>query len=271
MKSAAGTPGRSQGEPPLSRGWRPHIFEIFLYLIVYILYLLTKGLVFSGEGAALDNAHRVISLEKTLGIFWEPSWQSWALENARALVLFLDWVYIITYFPVILAAALALYLVNRRLYYYYRTVIVINLLMALVVFTVLPTAPPLKISPFVDTIQTVGPSFYGGPEMADLRNANAAMPSQHFSWTVILGILYLRTVKGKFRLLGLGYPALTLLSIIITGNHYILDAVVGGIMAGMAFALVELWRRRRSLQLQWVRILKLPGRQQVRPVRTAKR
>ena len=71
------------------------------------------------------------------------------------------------------------------------------------------------------------------------------MPSLHFCWTVILGVLCLRGLPGMARYLGILYPGVTFLVITITGNHFILDAVAGGLLAGAAFAIVELGLRGR--------------------------
>ena len=187
-----------------------------------------------------------MSLEKSLGFFWEPGWQTWAVENAKTLVLFFNWVYIVTYWPIILAMALVFYLVRRQEYYYYRKVIVVNLIFSLLIFLAFPLAPPFKVTAyFIDTIQTFGPAFYGGPGMAAYYNTNAAMPSLHFSWTVILGVLLFRSSTRWAKVVGLLYPVLTFFAITITGNHYILDAIAGGALAGGAFIIVELILKRR--------------------------
>ena len=111
-----------------------------------------------------------------------------------------------------------------------------------------PLAPPLRQPAyFVDTIQTYGPSFYGSPQMAVYYNTLAAMPSLHFSWTVILGVLLFRTLKGWRRAAGILYPVVTFFAITITGNHYILDAVAGGGLAGVSLGLMGLANRRRRL------------------------
>ena len=81
--------------------------------------------------------------------------------------------------------------------------------------------------------------------METFYNANAAMPSLHFCWTVILSVLFFRTFKGRFRLVGAIYPVVTFFAITMTGNHFILDALAGGALATVAFALVELGMRRR--------------------------
>ena len=224
---------------------------MILIIGAYLLYVLTRGLVFSNtDHTGLENARRVVAAERSLGIFWEPGWQAWAIDNAVVLVRFLNWAYIITYWPIVLTLVLVVFVIDRPLYYYYRTVVMINLVFALVVFMVFPVASPFDIRPIVDTIQEYGPTFYGSPEMATYYNTNAAMPSLHFSWTVILGALFVGWLKGWLKLLALAYPVMTFFAITITGNHFILDAIAGGILAGMAFAVMELGVRRR-LSLLW--------------------
>ena len=94
-----------------------------------------------------------------------------------------------------------------------------------------------------DTIQVFGPALYGSETMAIFYNTSAAMPSLHFSWTVILGVFWLRTLPGPFKAAGIVYPVLTFFAITVTGNHFILDAVVGGALAGLCFGIVEGWQR----------------------------
>lgn len=228
------------------RSWRGHAPEVALYLGLYLLYRFTRGLVFAGEEPALANAERVIVLEQSLGLFHEPAWQQWAIANVKPLVVLLNWVYIITYWPVILAVALLLYRARRRAYRYYRNLIVAHLALALAIFLLFPLAPPFKTVHMVDTIRLFGPDFYGSEAMAVYYNTNAAMPSLHFSWTCILGALFLRELKGWFRPLALAYPLLTLGAIIITGNHFILDALVGAALIGPAYGVAEVLRRRRE-------------------------
>ena len=229
---------------------KPHLLEIALIVGMYLLYLLARGLaVVELESSALSHAKLIVSLEKSFGIFWESRWQSWALENARPLVVALNWVYIATYWPVIFIMGLVLYIRERPVYYYYRNVILVGFVAALAIFTVFPLAPPflassvLGLDQMSDTIQELGPSFYGGSEMARFYNTYAAMPSLHFTWTAVLGVLLVRRSRGPWKSLGAAYPVLTFFAIIITGNHFILDAVAGGLLAGFSIGLVELRTR----------------------------
>ncbi|MFQ6028806.1 MAG: phosphatase PAP2 family protein [Dehalococcoidia bacterium] len=225
--------------------------ELALYIGAYTVYMLSRGLVFPGEQIALSHADWVIAVEQALGFFWEPGWQAWTVANAPGLVVVLNWIYILTYWPIILGLAIVLYLIRRRTYGYYRNVMVVHLLLALLVFTLFPLAPPYMVSAyFIDTIQTFGPTFYGGTGMAPYYNNLAAMPSLHFSWSVIFGVLFFRNFKGWFKISGVLYPVLTFFAITITGNHYILDALVGGALAGIAFAVLDLVIKPR-LWLRW--------------------
>jgi len=71
------------------------------------------------------------------------------------------------------------------------------------------------------------------------------MPSLHFSWTIMLGILFLRTPRMWIKVLGVLYPALTLVAITVTANHYIMDAIGGALLIGASFAVLELVIKRR--------------------------
>ena len=224
------------------RDKRAALREISLYIGAYLVYLVTNGLVHDDTRAVgLVNGGKIVSLQKNLGFLWEPGWQSWAVENVKALVLMMNWVYIITYWPVIILAAAILFNKSRRDYNFYRTVVFVDLAGALLTFMVFPVASPFAVPgiDLLDTIQEFGPSFYGGKDMASFYNISAAMPSLHFSWTVILGVLFWDTLSGWRRTLGLLYPVLTFFAIVLTGNHFILDAMAGGALAALAFGVVS--------------------------------
>ena len=230
-----------------SRFWLPHLWEIGTLLGGYFVYMYTRALVFSDfQSTALLNARRVIELEKNLGFFWEPGWQSWAIASAKSLVIFFNWAYIVTFWPIILTSAVILYFTNRNRYKYYRNVVLLSFVIALLGFMLFPLAPPRMIAEhFVDTIKAFGPSGYASREFANYYNAFAAMPSLHFAWTLMFGIIFLRTNNRLVKVFGVVYPALTLFAITITGNHYIIDAVGGGLLILASFLTMELGFRRR--------------------------
>ena len=237
---------------------RRELAEIALYVGAYLVYVFSRGLAYDDPRAVgIANGERIVEFQALLGFLWEPGWQAWAIEHVRGLVVFLNWAYIITYWPVILALAIYLFLRNRREYYYYRTVVLLDLIAALVCFALFPVASPFAIPTveLTDTIQVFGPAIYGSDSMAVFYNTSAAMPSLHFSWTVILGVYWFRHLPAPFKAAGVVYPLLTFMAITITGNHFILDAIVGGLLAGVCFGIVEGWQRLTPEALNYYRSL----------------
>ena len=216
---------------PISR-WSglKHLKQLFIVAAAYFAYMfIRKYLIIDIEAVALSNALKVISFEVGSGFFWEPHWQKWAIGSAKDLVLFLNWAYIVTFWPILLVSGVILYLADRQTYFHYRNVVLLSFLVALLVFAMFPLAPPRYLPEygFVDTIQKFGPNWYGGREMQVYYNAFAAMPSLHFSWTVLFGFMFLRMKHKWLKPLGIIYPTLTFFAITITGNHYVLDAIGG--------------------------------------------
>ena len=224
---------------------RQPLAEIALYLGAYLVYVFSRGIFYDDpRSVGIFNGGRIADFQERLGFLWEPGWQSWAIDHVHGIVVFLNWAYVITYWPVILALAFILFLRNRRRYYYFRTVVLLDLIVALLAFMLFPVASPFAIPGvgLIDTIQAFGPTFYGTETMANFYNTSAAMPSLHFSWTVILGVYCWLALPGGFKAVGLLYPVMTFFAITVTGNHFILDAVIGGVLAGLSFGVVEAYR-----------------------------
>ena len=235
------------GEQELIRRVLSHVRELAIIAGAYWAYMYTRSLVFQDfEATALANASTIISLEKSVGFFWEPGWQSWAISSAKNMVVFFNWAYIVTFWPIILTTGFVLYLVNRQRYRFYRNIVLLSFAFAIVGFMVFPLAPPRMIADhFVDTIKAFGPAFYASRELANFYNPYAAMPSLHFGWTLMFGVLFLRTHNRWLKILGVLYPMLTLVAITITANHYIMDAVGAVLLMVVAFVTLEIVVRRR--------------------------
>ena len=257
---------RSQGQRiPAGRqanyGWVPHLKELSIvavaYCIVYSAYMGAKYWLYADfVSTALANAMRVIEFEQRTGLFWEPAWQKWALATTLplagqgSLAVFFNWAYILAFGPFMVAVSLIVYAVNRRAYRHYRNVLLVSFGLALVVFIAFPLAPPRMIPVhFIDTIAALGPSGYGTRDMESFYNAYAAMPSMHFGWAVMFGVFFLRCRNPAVKALGLFYPALMLSAIVMTANHYVIDAVAGGLVIFAAFLIVESDLPQRLLSL----------------------
>ena len=226
-----------------------HLKQVAIILGAYFIYmLLRKFIIADSDNIALENAVKIISFEAAAGMLWELSWHEWAIDASHALVVFFNWAYIVTFFPIILATALIVYLKDRPKYFYYRNVILLSFAIALIVFGVFPLAPPrfLPEYGFIDSIQHYGPSWYGGREMAFIYNAFAAMPSLHFGWTVVFGMVFMGMKPLPIKVLGVIYPVLTFFAITVTANHYIMDAIGGVVVMAVSLVLYESLLRLRS-------------------------
>ena len=236
---------------------RSHLKELSItvsaYWAAYLVYLFAGQVVYSDfEGTAMANARRVIEFERTIGIFWEPSLQEWAVSfpidfaGPGGLAVLLNWTYILTFAPLMGVISATIYIKNRPVYRHYRKIFLLSYGLAIVVFIAFPLAPPRMVpDQFLDTIVAFGPSGYGTREMGRFYNAYAAVPSLHFGWTIVFGVLFLRFPNGLVKICGLLYPALMLLAIVVTGNHYFIDAIAGGLLVIVSLIFVEshLWQR----------------------------
>lgn len=214
--------------------------ELCLLLPAVLLYFAVRGLVDAREADAVRNAGRVIDLERALGLLREERLQGWVLQSGW-LVDLMNWVYIWGHWPVLAATALWLMLRHPREYPVYRNALLISGAVGMAVFALFPVAPP-RLMPdmaFVDTV-TQQSQAYRVLQPASLTNPLAAVPSFHFGWNLLMGIAIARLASVRLaRWFGTLMPVAMLLAIVLTANHYILDAVIGG-----ALVLGSLWVAR---------------------------
>lgn len=199
--------------------------EALLVLAVYGCYSLIRVLVEGTDGDAVDNALGIIAVEKSLGIFHELDVQR-TFVAVPGLVLAMEGAYRFLYLPCIIAGACAGYLRDRSLYRKYRSAFFLSLGIGLVFFTLMPVAPPRMLPEygFVDIVHGVNLSHSDSG-----RNNFAAVPSFHFGFPLLMTIGFCHA----FRLrpwqcaLAAGVPAVMLLAIVSTANHFFLDAAIG--------------------------------------------
>ena len=221
--------------------------EIAIVLALTAMYFGVRGVTESGVDEAVANAERVMDFERTIGILWEPSLQA-TIIGSDAAVAVLNWIYIWGHWPVI--AAIATWLIVRHPgdYPVYRNAFAISGAIGIVIFMTFPVAPPrLTDLAVVDTITEYSKS-YRVLQPPAFVNQYAAVPSLHFGWDLLLGLALIRVSTVRVvRLFGCLMPVAMLAAIVLTANHYIIDAVVGGAVALTGLAVAEgLHRRRRA-------------------------
>jgi hypothetical protein len=219
-------------EPPpgigARRRWHTMLRELGFVGTAALLYSLVRGLTDDRVDLALTNAQRLISFERGLSIFVEPRIQNWAV-GSDVIVNLANAVYIM-YWPIIIGALLWLLARRPAAYSFYRNALLGSGGFSLAVFALFPLAPP-RFMPeygFVDTIAARSDGYRDFNASA-LVNEYAAMPSLHFGWVLLAGIAIYRLADHRVaRAVAVALPVLMLSAIVLTGNHYLMDAVVGG-------------------------------------------
>ncbi|HZQ85031.1 MAG TPA: phosphatase PAP2 family protein, partial [Acidimicrobiales bacterium] len=83
-------------------------------------------------------------------------------------------------------------------------------------------------------------SFDSGT-MQKISNQYAAMPSLHFAWSSWSALVLLPGVrKSWLRVLLVIYPFATLFAIVVTANHYWLDAAGGAFVLTVGYSIARL-------------------------------
>jgi hypothetical protein len=220
----------------------PLLREAAPLLGLYWLYSLIRWLVaYDSPYEAFTNAFKVIRLEKQLGIFYEPIIQRWLIDQAMGVVHFANWFYTVGYFPILLLAAVFFFRFDRDRFHTFKHTFMLGLGFALICFSLFPLAPPRMLPEvgFVDTQQVFGSDLYNQKSMASLYNPYAAMPSLHFGWALLVGMMAFTFSRRALKVMGVLYPLSMALVIVTTGHHYILDIAGGGAVVALAYGLVK--------------------------------
>ncbi len=166
-----------------------------------------------------------------------------------AFIRFLNVYYLIAHVAVTAAAFVWLYVRHPSMYRRFRNVMIVITTAGMSVHLLLPLAPP-RMFPhlgFVDTARVIGPASYGaGSPYKGFANQFAAMPSLHFGWALVIAWAVLLATKSRWRYLVILHPVITLAAIVLTANHYWLDAVVATFLFAFALGVDQLLERRRA-------------------------
>jgi PAP2 superfamily len=224
--------------------------ELVLVLGLYGLYEATRGLVAGGRGVAVRHARDVVSLERTLHWFVEGNVQH-AAEHVPGLVGTLCAAYLT--FHLALTGAVLLWLHWRcpAAYPFVRTTLLLASAIAAVGYIVFPTAPPrLAGLGILDTVTGHAHVNLNKGLVSPLYNPNAAMPSMHAGYALVVGATLLRHGRHLLtRLVGLAYPGFIVFVIVATGNHFLLDAAAGALVVVVAAGMTALLLRRPAPEL----------------------
>jgi PAP2 superfamily len=194
---------------------------------------------------AFLNARRIASVEQVLGLAWEQSLQR-AFLALPDLMYALNIFYFVGHFVFTGLFFIWLYRRSWAGFRSFRDAFLIATAISVVVHWLFPTAPPrLAGVGLEDTLLVFSGIDIGSPHSAAYSNPVAAVPSLHAAYALGVGIGVIRYARSHLmRLAGVVYPPLVMLTIVVTGNHFVLDAVAGIAVLGAGFLAVRWWRGR---------------------------
>lgn len=229
--------------PPLQR-------DVAVGLTVFSAYVVVAAWSSAGRrGVADRNAAALFAIERWAHIDLEKMLNQW-LAGHPVLTVLANYEYAYTY--VISAFALLGWLYVRHPDDYCRardSFIVLNVL-GIACFAVLPVTPPRMLTghQYLDTVATGATFGSWGTPLVSSANKLAAMPSLHLAWALWVSVVLARLARGiGVQLLSAAHVAVTLLVIITTANHYVLDAVAAVPFVWVSVAVVDAQRRRRGV------------------------
>jgi hypothetical protein len=249
----------------IRHGW---ILEAIGFLIVYQLYDWTREQVTGTFGTALRNAKGIVSAEKFLGIYWEHAIQQ-PFIHLDWFMAFWNIYYGTVHFVMPVVALVVMYRKAPARFVRWRNTLIIMFAIACGVFAVYPLNPPrLMPSPPYHFVDTSAKYFNFGPQtksefeadgspthktIEQFGNPFAAMPSFHIGWSTWSVLALWPLVRRRWlKALLVLYPFTIFFCIVVTANHWVLDAAGGLVVLGLGYsasvgleALIRRFKARR--------------------------
>ena len=261
-------------DPPVVLSWWRELLIAGTFYLLYSLVRNTFGAGVESRSIAFRHARGIIKVEQFFGLWVEPQLQSWYLSLPfNGFIRGWNIFYGTAHFAVTIGVLVFAFRRAPARYLFARTMLAATTALALFGFAFYTLMPPRLLDAnglhgacaglnqgcndygMIDTIERWGGIWkFGEGGMAVVSNQYAAMPSLHFGWSTWCAITVIAVIgHGRARWFALLYPAATLFCILVTANHFWLDAFFGGIalLAGWAVAVAvqrfnRWWHQRNA-------------------------
>jgi len=239
--------------PPVRRYSR-FAWQIGVLLALEQAYEFTRGLfVYNKDiGDIADlNAYRLLDLEWSHGLFIEQRLEHFFLQFGTIMDA-IDIFYIVGHVGVTIGILVWLYFRRPQVFPYVRNLLMLTTAIALIVFYVYPTTPPRMLFQygFEDPLQLHHLTAAGGAQPGSYTyNPYAAMPSLHVAYAICVAIGFFLAERRGWRFFAPAYPVAMAATVLISGNHWLLDVVGAVVTVGVAAGVLALWSR----SMNWVR------------------
>jgi len=238
----------------LPKGWLDAALQFALFYIAYSGYQVVRGITDSGRELAHANAEQVIEVERSIGTFFEPGLQQALIDHLPWIVDAANFAYLNSHFVVTTVFLGWLYFRRNEHFYFVRNMFMVAMAIALIGYALYPTMPP-RLYPgegFTDTIAAFTGVAQDSQTAGLLVNQYAAVPSMHIAFSLMVAAPAVALSRGiALRTAWSAYPLLVFAVIVITGNHYWLDAAAGAAVACLAAVAARALARVRPAVWSW--------------------
>jgi hypothetical protein len=246
------------------RWWK----ELLFTGAIYLFYESTRNLTKSGANVAYENALEIIRAQKWLRINWEYEVQQFFIDD-RWVLISSNYFYGAGYVVSTLFALIWLYRSRPDHYPFWRNTLAIGTLLGLVGFRFYPLMPPRLLDVhlgevvygFVDTLKEFPTLWsFDNSAMEKVSNQYAAMPSLHCGWAIwvmvsTFGLVRTQVMKVVVVLL----PVTTIFVVVVTANHYLVDAAGGLVIMTIGYGASMLVTRAGYVPFRGYRMKGQPG------------
>jgi hypothetical protein len=216
----------------------PHrgLVEVATLFVLYGLYEVVRGQGHATLAAARAHTDWIVDLERRLHVFGEGAVQR-AADWLPGVPTLLGIAYIALHFVGTATFLVWLYRRHPERFPRVRNTLIAATGIALAFYILFPVAPPrLAGLGFVDTVSAKAKVNLSSDLLGSLYNPFAAVPSLHFGYALLVG---LTLVALGHRVIGWSYPALMMIVIVGTGNHFFFDAAAGALAIGAGYLLAS--------------------------------
>jgi PAP2 superfamily len=226
-------PRRGGGSGALRRAAAP-LTEAAVLFGLYALWQFAGSFTVMSASGGPGRGRWIWHLERVVRLPSEAWVQHFFLPYPGVVQAF-DLYYDILHFPVLILCLIWVYWRHRDQYPRIRTILVIFTAASLLV-QLIPVAPPrlLGDTRMVDTAFHYGQSVYTWGNGALEADQYSAMPSVHVGWALVVAIAVITVSRSRWRWLAAAYPALTMLAVVVTANHFWLDGIVAAALVLLA-------------------------------------
>ena len=234
LTAAAALAARRQGR------WRAAAAfarETALVLILFAIWQVAAELALTRVQGAVAHGAAVWDAERALHLPSELTVQQ-AVVGHPLLAQASNGYYAVVHVPALIVFLVWLFVRHRGRYAPVRNTLAL-LTAACLLLQMVPVAPPRLVPSLgiADTGLLYHQSVYG-PVGAGIADQLSAMPSVHVAWAGLIALAAVRVGTGAWRWVTVAHPVLTLLVVVVTGNHFWADglAALGLLAAAWAVA-----------------------------------